>query len=116
MFVRPAESPAEWDPDHVRFRDVLETLNPLQYVPLVGSLYRVMTGESAHPAFRIGVSFAIAVAFGGPVGVLGTMAGCALEEALSGPQPPLSTLGPAPEPGRHREAASAYARVGALGA
>jgi len=62
--------------------ELRHSLNPLQHLPGVGMIYRAATGEAIPPAMRI----LGAAAFGGPVGVLGAIFGCLIEE--------LVTLGP----------------------
>jgi hypothetical protein len=90
----------------VHFSDVLSTLNPLQYLPVVGTIYRTITGDSVHPAFRVAASAALSLVFGGPIGLAATMIGVAAEEiARGGP----TTL----ESGqRSALAARAYGQIG----
>jgi hypothetical protein len=68
-----AAPPAALDVADVHFGDVLEALNPLQYVPVVGMIYREVTGDTVHPALRIAVSAAASILLGGPVGLAATM-------------------------------------------
>lgn len=50
--------------DGFGFRDLLDTINPLQHLPVIGTIYRAMTGETIGAAPRlIGGTL-----FGGPVG------------------------------------------------
>jgi hypothetical protein len=59
----PAES-------HTTFREVLSALNPLQYIPVVGTIYRAVTGDQiAEPLRRIG-TLVVSFLMGGPVGAL----------------------------------------------
>lgn len=46
------------------FFDLLDMVNPLQHIPLVGNLYREMTGDSIKPISTI-IGGAL---FGGPLG------------------------------------------------
>ena len=48
-------------------------LNPLQYLPVVGMIYRQATGETIPPAFAIGGSVVSSAILGGPVGILGSV-------------------------------------------
>ncbi len=81
--TRPAQT---WDDVHVDFADVLSAANPLQYLPVVGTIYRAVTGDDLHPAFRIAVSGVAAMLFGGPIGLAATMLGAVIDEvARSGP-------------------------------
>ena len=58
-----------------RIEELLESLNPLQHMPGVGTIYREATGRAAPIAARILVSTAIS----GPVGFLGSVASAMLE-------------------------------------
>ena len=57
------------------FREVLSALNPLQYLPVVGTIYRVVTGDQGSPALRTGVSMITGMLMGGPLGLMTSMAG-----------------------------------------
>ena len=49
------------------FKDALKALNPLHHVPVVGIIYRAVTGETIPAPLRIlGAGI-----FGGPMGILG---------------------------------------------
>lgn len=50
--------------DGLSFRDLLDVINPLQHIPVVGNLYRRMTGDVLDPAMRL----AGGALFGGPIG------------------------------------------------
>jgi hypothetical protein len=69
-------------PGHTTFREFLHALNPLQYVPVVGSIYRAVTGDTIQPAYRVFGSIVSGVLFGGPAGIMGTALGCLGEEFL----------------------------------
>jgi hypothetical protein len=71
--VETLPAPAGGSLRHVQFADVLHALNPLQYLPGIGMIYRAATGDSVHPALQIAVAAASAVAFGNPVGIAVTM-------------------------------------------
>ena len=62
--ARPALYRRLFGADGFQFRDLLDLVNPLQHIPLVGNLYRRMTGDVLDPAIRI----AGGALFGGPVG------------------------------------------------
>ncbi len=51
------------------FRTLLSDLNPLQYIPVVGALYRAATGDEGNPTLRFVASLGTSFALGGPVGV-----------------------------------------------
>lgn len=57
------------------FDDLLESINPLQHLPGVGTIYRAATGNEAPIAARIMVGTAI----GGPLGFLGGVAAAMVE-------------------------------------
>ncbi len=46
------------------FKDILDTINPLQQLPIVGSIYRAITGDTVSAASQI-MGGAL---FGGPIG------------------------------------------------
>lgn len=87
------------------FGDMLSALNPLQHLPVVGAIYRHLTGDAPHPAAQV-VGGAI---FGGPVGLLAGVISAAFEQttgktplqvaigaiAPGGPEEPLAALGQA---------------------
>jgi len=109
-------------PGEMTFAQFMEGLNPLHHLPVVGSIYRVVTGAEIHPFMRVlggGV-------LGGPIGMILGAIGAAFEmtqplqrlgHTLAGrpdpwltPPQPDPTLGDAP-----RRAAAAYARHGEAG-
>lgn len=59
---------------HVSFGDVIDTLNPLQHIPVVGEAYRSMTGDGISPQARI----AGGALWGGPLGLVASVAGLAI--------------------------------------
>jgi hypothetical protein len=63
-------------PGTITFRDFLSALNPLQHLPLVGTIYRAVTGETLVPAMRVAGGFLM----GGPVGAIASAVGAAAEE------------------------------------
>ncbi len=50
--------------DSPDFSDVLDAINPLQQIPIIGTIYREITGEEISPASRI----AGGALYGGPIG------------------------------------------------
>lgn len=50
------------------FRDLLAIVNPLQHLPVVGPIYRHLTGDVPHPAAKV----IGGMLFGGPVGLFGS--------------------------------------------
>ncbi len=65
--------------DGVSFGDVLRAINPLQYVPVIGTIYRVATGDSAPTSLRTAVSAVVGTLTGGPLGLLTSIAGSLVE-------------------------------------
>ena len=67
----PSDAP-DGDPDAlfgkegVTFHDVLEMFNPLQHLPVIGTVYREITGDEPKP----GVRLIGGLLFGGPTGML----------------------------------------------
>lgn len=57
------------------FGDLIDMINPLQHIPLVGQLYRSVTGDEIRPASRI-IGDSI---YGGPVGGAVALANVAVE-------------------------------------
>jgi hypothetical protein len=63
------------------FRQLLSELNPLQYVPLVGGLYRAATGDRIPDNARIMGSLVVSGLTGGPIGIAANIALLAAEKA-----------------------------------
>ena len=64
--------------DHeVTFSDVLSTLNPLQYIPVIGNIYRAVTGDKISPAAQV-LGGAL---LGGPLGLVASAANAVLEQS-----------------------------------
>lgn len=61
----------------LEFADLLDVINPLQHIPVVSSLYRELTGDEIKAPARVLGGFL----FGGPVGLVGSVANAAIEEA-----------------------------------
>lgn len=58
------------------FRDIMESFNPIQHIPVLGHLYRQATGTQLHPVARV-----LGGAVTGPLGVASALANTALENA-----------------------------------
>ena len=58
----------------LRFTDVLSALNPLQYLPVVGTIYRAVTGDTIPEALRLGGSLLVSGLISGPIGIVTTVA------------------------------------------
>ncbi len=68
---------AFWSEDGPSFQDVLDTLNPLQHIPLVSSAYRSLTGQTT----STGSKLAGDALFGGPIGFLTSLLDSILQSA-----------------------------------
>ena len=65
------------DSDHgFGFDDLLDVINPLQHLPLIGTAYRAITGDGIEAPARL----AGGALFGGLFGFLGSVATLAFEE------------------------------------
>lgn len=77
--------------DGFNFRDVLDLINPIQHIPIIGNIYRNLTGDVAAPAIRI----AGGALFGGPLGAAFAAANVVLKQIVH----PDVDVGPLAEPG-----------------
>ena len=116
----------------VTFDDVLRAANPLQYVPVVGTIYRLATGDSAPTGLRMAVSAISGALMGGPLGLVLNIGGMLLENFLhmedrvrtamapsatpSMAAAPSRTLETGVAPGTTSQATAAYHAAGLLGA
>lgn len=66
-----------WGDDGLRFDDLLDTINPLHHIPVVGNIYRAMTGDDIAPGARL----AGGALFGGPLGFISSLVNTAVESA-----------------------------------
>ena len=62
--------------DGFTFLDFLDVINPLQHIPLVGTMYRTITGDEIDPGSRIAGS----TLFGGPIGTVVALANVTVEQ------------------------------------
>jgi hypothetical protein len=68
------------------FHDFLSAINPLQYLPVVGTIYRAVTGDVIPEALREAGSLLVSGLMGGPIG-LGINIVTTLAEKASGIDP-----------------------------
>lgn len=66
---------------HTTFHDVLSALNPLQYLPVIGTIYRAVTGDQIPESVRRIGSAIGSFLMGGPVGLGINLAMLAAEKA-----------------------------------
>jgi hypothetical protein len=71
--AQPADS-------HTSFLSILSDLNPLQYLPVVGTIYRAVTGDTIPEAVRSIGSFVVSGLLGGPIGLVTNAAMQAIEK------------------------------------
>ncbi len=65
----------------VTFHEVLSELNPLQYIPVVGTVYRSITGDTIPEPVRVIGSMIVSGLLGGPIGVAMSIGALAVEKA-----------------------------------
>jgi hypothetical protein len=71
----PAPAPRTAAKSHgFSFHELLSALNPLQYLPVVGTIYRAATGDVIPEAVRCAGSMIVSGLLGGPVGLLSNIA------------------------------------------
>jgi hypothetical protein len=62
--TKPAGKPHFWEKEDFSFHDVLDAINPLQHLPVIGSIYRAITGDELGNVPRLIGS----LLYGGPIG------------------------------------------------
>lgn len=78
----PADAPATttnthaWKDGSFSFHDLLDTINPLQHIPLVSSVYRWLTGDELGNVARLAGD----TLYGGPLGLAAGLFGVAFKE------------------------------------
>ena len=77
----PGALARDWETETVEadfsWDDLIDIVNPLQHIPLVGSLYRTLTGDTISSTARV----AGATLYGGPLGMVAGAANVILAEA-----------------------------------
>jgi len=86
-----ADKFAAFGSDGLTFSDIIDVINPLQHIPVIGTLYRKLTGDVIDPATRI----AGGALFGGPIGAAFSAVAVAIGEARKAILEPASEPGPA---------------------
>lgn len=64
-------------PNDLSFGDILDVINPLQHLPIIGTLYRNLTGDTLNPAARVMGGFL----YGGVVGGLVSVTNAVIEQS-----------------------------------
>lgn len=62
---------------NMSFGDFLDVINPLQHLPIIGTLYRSLTGETIQPAARVMGG----ILYGGVIGGLASITNAVIEQA-----------------------------------
>lgn len=65
-----------WGKDGMSFSNLIDVINPLQHIPVVGSIYRAVTGDQISPGARL----AGGTLFGGPIGFAASVANLVMED------------------------------------
>ena len=78
--VAPSAAPASTGGTDT-FHELLSELNPLQYIPVVGTIYRAITGDTIPEAVRAAGSLVVSGLTGGPIGLAISAAAMGLEKA-----------------------------------
>ena len=73
--LRDARAQGRADGDKVSFADLIDTVNPLQHIPVVSSLYRDLTGDKISAQARM----AGGALYGGPIGLVTSMIDSAVD-------------------------------------
>lgn len=83
VYVAPTAAPAAaaLDAGHFSFHELLSELNPLQYLPVIGTIYRAVTGDTIPEPVRVAGSMIVSGLTGGPLGVALNLASLGLEKA-----------------------------------
>jgi cell division septation protein DedD len=68
------------------FHDLLSAMNPLQYLPVVGTIYRAVTGDVIPEPARDAGSMLVSGLLGGPIGLV-TYVATAIAEKVTGIDP-----------------------------
>ena len=76
----PAPNTAPAEAGGPAFGDILSDLNPLQYLPVVGTIYRAVTGDTIPEPVREAGSVLVSGLMGGPVGVATSIATLAFQK------------------------------------
>ena len=110
-------SEQSWPTDgHITFGEILHALNPLQHLPVIGTIYRAITGDTIPAPMRLFGSIVGGLLTGGPLGMALGIVGNFVENAFHGaqeakPDAPAALASTAPP----AMAAKAYARADQLG-
>lgn len=74
--VKSRENPEFFGEDGLSFGDFLDIVNPLQHLPVIGTIYREITGDEISQGARLAGD----TLYGGPLGLAGAIVNNAVEE------------------------------------
>jgi hypothetical protein len=74
--VNKIEGGSFWGKEGFSFRQALDTINPLHHLPVIGTIYRAITGETVTPGARI----VGGMVFGGPLGLASAVVDSIVED------------------------------------
>lgn len=74
--LRSAQTDGSAPKNSMSFGDLIDTINPLQHIPVVSSIYRELTGDTISNQARI----AGGALYGGPVGFVASMIDSAIDQ------------------------------------
>ena len=86
----PSSPAAVGNDDSASFAGIIDTLNPLQHLPVIGYVYRAITEDEASAGAKVAGGAAYGALLGGPIGGLISMASAlfgelfGVDEALGG--------------------------------
>lgn len=111
-------SERSWPPNgEISFGEILHAINPLQHLPVIGTIYRAITGDTIPAPMRLFGSIVGGLLTGGPIGLATAIVGNFIEDAFheaeaGSSSSPATPTTPAAQP---TLVASAYARADQLG-
>jgi len=74
--AKQAEAARPWAGEEFSFHDLLDTINPLQHLPIVSTIYRYLTGDTIGNLPRIAGD----TLYGGPLGFVSGLIGAAVKQ------------------------------------
>jgi hypothetical protein len=83
-----AEGQYEPQPSNMTFAEFLSGLNPLQHLPIVGMVYRAITGDVPPTVMRVAGGFLLGGAVGGIISAVGAAAEEMYTRSRAGPDAP----------------------------
>lgn len=100
----------------ISFGEILHAINPLQHLPVIGTIYRAITGDTIPAPMRLFGSIIGGLLTGGPIGLATAILGNFIEDAFHEAEANGSTPAPRTVPAAQANlAVSAYSRADQLG-